>query len=114
MLAFLPIQFSWSAVAAYCEYEGQSAAGHLGHHDPAQHEHGKVDKTGKASGSSEQDQPAAGLDCNHCHGQCSGMPGSFDAVAPEALNGPPAVAGSTAALWLAPEPPDRPQWPRLA
>jgi hypothetical protein len=34
MLALLPFQFSWSAVAAYCMHESSTAQSqHLGHHE---------------------------------------------------------------------------------
>jgi hypothetical protein len=37
LLALLPLQFSWAAVASYCEHETQGQhAEHFGHHD---HDH---------------------------------------------------------------------------
>nr|ART41037.1 L611 [uncultured bacterium] len=36
LLVFLPFQFSWAAVAGYCQHETGAAAQHFGHHD---HQH---------------------------------------------------------------------------
>ena len=41
MLALLPLQFSWAAVAAYCGHETGQHAEHLGHH-----EHRHADQAG--------------------------------------------------------------------
>jgi hypothetical protein len=36
MLALLPLQFGWAAVAVYCGHESDPQAQHLGHHE---HQH---------------------------------------------------------------------------
>ena len=45
LLVFLPLQFSWAAVASYCQHETGAAAKHFGHHA---HQHKAAD--GKDTG----------------------------------------------------------------
>ncbi|MFN7725727.1 MAG: hypothetical protein ACK5QH_11710 [Rubrivivax sp.] len=127
MLALLPLQFSWAAVAGYCGHGGEQAEQHFGHHrhshpaadaahGAAQADHLPVD-VGTAEVDLGEDQPAQAdlcLDCGHCHGGCNLMP-----AAPPTLPGQPAavrpsVAPGTALPALAPQRPERPQWPPLA
>ena len=75
LLALLPLQFSWAAVAPYCGHEMDSV-GHFGHHE----HHHRADAApatgdvtdGAASG--EQTPGDVDADCGHCHGTCSAMP----------------------------------------
>jgi len=120
LLMFLPLQFSWAAVAGYCQHEAAGGVSHPGHH---QHQH-QVSHDGPpatpehaADGNVSplpEGEPAMRLalddDCAACHAGC--------AVALPAL----AVAWPalpTAARWLAPplfpaslpsDLPDRPNW----
>ena len=65
MLALLPFQFSWSAVAAYCMHESStSQSQHLGHHE---HQHEAKGGNGQAEKSS-QGADAFDVDCSVCHG----------------------------------------------
>jgi len=111
MLALLPFQFSWSAVAAYCMHENSTAqAQHVGHHE---HKHeaengiGQADKTGQ--GADQFD-----VDCSVCHGagigalnwSCAKQGISHDSR----MDSP---SGERLAA-VTPTPPDRPQWPVLA
>ena len=115
MLALLPLQFSWAAVAVYCEHETQGA-GHFGHHEH-QHDadagpHGDAAPDADATG--DKAPGAMDLDCGHCHGQCSVM-----LSLPLAPPGLPSTAlpGATtdeAGGAHAPTRPERPQWLRLA
>lgn len=64
LLLLLPFQFSWAAVASYCQHETESSTQHLGHHE--------------ADAGSKQDQtPEKKLsegddaDCSFCHFSCS-------------------------------------------
>ncbi|MES2718739.1 MAG: hypothetical protein V4795_23475 [Pseudomonadota bacterium] len=129
LLALLPLQFSWAAVASYCEHETQGA-GHFGHHD---HDHAHqagassdagptADLTADASptpgetGSADGDKApgAMDLDCGHCHGSCSamltwpqGMPGALSTA-------PPGATLDETGGAHAPTRPERPQWLPLA
>ncbi len=124
MLALLPLQFSWAAVASYCGHETQAGVAHFGHHDH-QHHADASDGAGLDTDpattsdvtSDAVDGKAPGamdLDCGNCHGTCSMM-----------VNLPPALPGalSTAPLRAtldesggthAPTRPERPQWLPLA
>lgn len=133
LLALLPLQFSWAAVASYCEHETQDA-GHFGHHDhDSDHDHAHhagasseagpaADLTADASPtpdeavSAEGDQALGAVDpdCGHCHGTCSamliwplGMPGALSAE-------PPSATLDETGGAHAPTRPERPQWLALA
>lgn len=115
LLAMLPLQFSWAAVASYCEHETQGT-GHFGHHE---HEH-HADAGPNAEPATDADAPgdkapgAMDLDCGHCHGQCSVMP-TLSAKIPGTLStAPPSASANEASGAHAPARPERPQWLRLA
>lgn len=120
LLALLPLQFSWAAVATYCGHEEQAGATHFGHHE---HEH-HADSSGNAEPLADLDATAdaAGdkapgamdLDCGHCHGTCSVMPALNPGV-PDALSTahPRATLDETGGAH-APTRPERPQWRPLA
>ncbi|MBC7994850.1 MAG: hypothetical protein H7Z15_16585, partial [Rhizobacter sp.] len=92
LLALLPLQFSWAAVASYCGHETEIGAGHVGHHE---HEH-HGDVSGVAADASQDADAdkapgAMDLDCGHCHGHCSVMltlsvslPGALSTAPPRA------------------------------
>ncbi|KJA09009.1 hypothetical protein RP29_18815 [Acidovorax temperans] len=111
MLALLPFQFSWSAVAAYCAHESSTAqAQHVGHHE---HEHdvksevGQVDKTDRGADMSD-------IDCSVCHGVGIGAlnwSSAKQSISHDRRVGSP--LGERLAA-VTPTPPDRPQWPVLA
>ena len=111
MLALLPFQFSWSAVAAYCMHENSTdQAQHLGHHE---HKHeaksgvGQADKTGQGADMSD-------VDCSVCHGAGIGALNWSSAkhrVSHDSRVDSP--SGERLAA-VTPTPPDRPQWPVLA
>ena len=115
VLALLPLQFSWAAVAVYCEHETQGA-GHFGHHE---HQH-EADAVAHADPSPDTDAAgdkapgAMDLDCGHCHGQCSVML-TLPVEPPELLStAPPSATANEAGGAHAPTRPERPQWLRLA
>ena len=63
LAVFMPLQFSWSAVGAYCQHETGKNAGHFGHHS---HEHqASKGETSKQSDSGEG--VAIDGDCGLCH-----------------------------------------------
>ncbi|MFN0184110.1 MAG: hypothetical protein ACKVQR_09870 [Aquabacterium sp.] len=133
LLAILPFQFSWAAVASYCEHEIQGD-GHFGHHDhDRDHAHhvgassdagpaadlsgdpsSTPDETGGATGDKTPD--AIDLDCTHCHGSCScgalvtcplGLHGALSTA-------PPSATVDETGGAHAPTRPERPQWLLLA
>ena len=63
LLALLPLQFSWAAVAGYCQHETGPAAKHFGHHA---HQHGKADAEGAKDVKTKALLTVDG-DCSFCH-----------------------------------------------
>ena len=117
LLAMLPLQFSWAAVASYCERETQGA-GHFGHHEHEHLHHADAGPTAEqvddADAQGDQAPTGMDLDCGHCHGQC-GVMLTFSAKVP----GTPSTARPSACAnhvgsAHAPTRPERPQWLRLA
>ena len=112
MLALLPLQFSWAAVAAYCGHETGQHAEHLGHHE---HRHADQAKADQDSAPADQKAPAGfDFDCGHCHGHCAGMldfPAGLKAHA--VGSAPPRLAEAPSAEHL-PAQLERPQWACLA
>jgi len=109
LLALLPLQFSWAAVAGYCAHE-EGPATHVGHHEHQHDADGSGDRTdhaGKLPG-------AADLDCDHCHGYCAAALFDAPAFASEQPAGRPAAGLVAAMRALAAAPPERPQWASLA
>jgi hypothetical protein len=119
LLAFLPLQFSWAAVASYCGHEAQAGAGHFGHHANAGSvAEPVVDRDADPAASADvKGDKAPGdmdLDCGHCHGYCSVML-TLPSVLPGALKTtPPSAALDEAGGSHAPTRPERPQWRPLA
>lgn len=120
LLALLPLQFSWAAVASYCEHEAQAGAGHFGHHDHPHHGDSGVDADPTVDPTA--DPPAKGdkpsvtmdFDCGHCHGQSSGML-TLSAGLPGLLAAaPPSAFSDEAGGEHSPTRPERPQWQPLA
>lgn len=56
LLFVLPLQFAWSAAAAYCAHEEAPARAHVGHH-VHEHKSSAADKAGKL---------VADTDCGYC------------------------------------------------
>ena len=112
LMALLPIQLSWAAVAAYCAHESDARVEHPGHHD---HQH-RADVGMQADKSSAGDKAPGelDLDCGQCHGF-----GQAVLFAVSILTGPadpaqPAAAVDEGDRGTAPHPPERPQWASLA
>ncbi len=106
LLVFMPFQFSWAAVATYCEHESGTRAKHFGHHE---HEHRQP--AGESSEASNV-KLAGALDVADCHfhAQCSvDLPVAL--VMPVFIGSQPptdwTMADATAPILSRPE---RPQW----
>ncbi|MFG6458110.1 cation efflux protein, CzcI family [Roseateles sp. BYS96W] len=101
----LPLQFSWGAVAGYCQHETTPPeARHVGHHA---HEH-PAEKAAKPSAGK------ADADCGDCHAaSLTGLPTpASPTLAWAAREAPPAARPHR--YPSAPQrAPDRPQWLRL-
>lgn len=67
LLAVLPLQFTWSVAAAYCQHEVSSKPSHIGHHP---HEHHAAPDAAKTKLSDQDTVKANKLlgdnDCGHC------------------------------------------------
>ena len=106
LLVFMPFQFSWAAMTAYCEHESGARAQHFGHH-----EHKHQQPAGESSEASKVKLIAA-LDVVDCHFHCQ------CAVAlPAVLMMPMATGSQPLAEWTAADAiapvlsrPERPQW----
>jgi hypothetical protein len=73
LLALLPLQFSWAAVAGYCEHEVGVASEHVGHHE---HRHADAERQDNDS----KNVTTTGVmhpDCATCHGGGVAATGSF-------------------------------------
>ena len=112
LLVFMPFQFSWAAVATYCEHELGTRAKHFGHHE---HEHkhpqaaGEPDKASKVKLGGASGGALDVADC-HFHCQCT-------VDLPAALEMPMVIGSQALTDWtmadaIAPvqSRPERPQW----
>lgn len=115
MLVFLPLQFSWAAVASYCGHETGAAAQHIGHHDHQGHGHAAKDvdpgDKGKADGTATG---ASSFDCCHCHGCCTGLVDVVTSFEPPAPASAPLGLSMSHSAEHPPAQPERPQWAALA
>lgn len=112
LLALLPFQFTWAAMASYCGHEGDALAQQFGHHEQqlpsdATLNQDSGDLAGKTLGSSD-------LDCGHCHGTCSEMPIPNDGLMQLAIASHPVTSDEGIVRNLRHSPPERPQWAPLA
>jgi len=120
LLAMLPLQFSWAAVATYCGHETQAGAEHFGHHEH-EHHHGvggdaeaAADLEATADVQGDNAPSAMDLDCGHCHGYCSVMLTPTSGVPGKLSTAFPSAAIDEAGGAHAPTRPERPQWLPLA
>ncbi|GCL65626.1 hypothetical protein [Pseudaquabacterium pictum] len=124
LLALLPLQFSWAAVASYCGHETQAGAEHFGHHDHQHHADASNGAGLDADPTTTSDvNPDAGdgkapgamdLDCGHCHGTCSMMLNLPSALPGALSTGHRSASLDEASGAHAPTRPERPQWLPLA
>ncbi|MDZ5457563.1 cation efflux protein, CzcI family [Azohydromonas lata] len=88
LLALLPLQLSWAAVATYCQHE-KVQAGHFGHHEHQHHDQGAAQAKDGHGG--KKSPLTADNDCGICHlGHAQTLLGDAPALAPPTL--PPRVA----------------------
>ncbi|NBQ10090.1 MAG: hypothetical protein EBU47_11360 [Betaproteobacteria bacterium] len=66
LLVLLPLQFSWAAVAGYCQHEAGVTANHPGHHT---HDHQAADN--HESGKDGTASTGVHHDCATCHLGCA-------------------------------------------
>lgn len=122
LLALLPFQFSWSAVAPYCGHEREVASGHFGHHEHRHHSAAASDDNGKtmtdseatAESQSDKSPGANDLDCGQCHGSCGVMLSSPSSLPTAVALEMPGATVTPASGAHAPTRPERPQWLPLA
>jgi len=127
LLALLPLQIGWAAVASYCGHESGAAALHIGHHEHQHHaddvvdDHGAQANAGKDLDASASSGKAGGalaglddLDCSTCHLHLAGaiFPSIAPQSSPQELFPAPPTEHRPHAVPTAP--PERPQWQRLA
>ena len=108
LLMLLPLQFSWAAMAGYCEHETAVSAKHPGQHS---HDHTSVDHQETVQNA---EPSCMDHDCAACHLGCA-------ASLVNDLNTTTAAVSDNHALHLQViasqhlrERPERPQWPVLA
>jgi hypothetical protein len=115
LLVLLPLQFSWAAVAGYCELASNSVAGHPGDHDHAAHAHdAKAGDSGAQAASEDGTSAAPDLDCGHCHGHCAAVLDVLDGLQTAVPRGAAPTLGELHHAEHTPAQPDRPQWASLA
>lgn len=110
LLALLPLQFSWAAVAAYCGHEAGEAALHVGHHE---HAHAGLPEASPDISAADPGA-VADFDCGHCHGSGASLPAAQRDVDPAGLATARVTSAPGALRTRAPSPPERPQWRPLA
>ena len=118
LLCFLPVQFSWAAVAGYCQHESSPAAAHAGHHEHTFSASADTPHAGpeaaEAMGQPLSAEAEADQECGHCCGHLCALPLMLaDAHVSAGQLGPQWAlqAQGTSHAQLRPE---RPQWPSLA
>jgi hypothetical protein len=109
LLVLLPLQFSWAAMAGYCEHETGVTAQHTGHHT---HEHASADhpKTGQKTASSA----CMDHDCATCHFGCAAALVSDLKTTTAAVSDNHPLHLQAMASQPSTERPERPKWPVLA
>lgn len=114
LLALLPLQFSWAAVAAYCGHEPGQQSEHLGHHE---HEHQHAQATphdGVASEEGPSGPSGFDVDCGHCHASFVSVPVMAPGLVIPLPGRPCPHAGADSLRERPATPPERPQWRLLA
>ena len=109
LLVLLPLQFSWAAMASYCEHETSVNATHPGHHT---HDHASVDQ----QESSKNSPQSAGVDhdCATCHMGCAAALVNYLNTISAAVSDDHPLHPQVIVSQLSRERPERPNWPVLA
>ena len=114
LLALLPLQFSWAAIASHCE--GGAPTEHVRHADHAVAANADADHASNPIHDATPDAADVGCDHAHCHGHCHclGLPALATALpSPACVERHATSAGDVAGTPAAARP-ERPQWQRLA
>jgi hypothetical protein len=109
LLVLLPLQFSWAALAGYCEHETAVTAEHPGHHS---HDHATVDHPETAQNSAQS--ACVDHDCATCHLGCAAALVSDLNTTTTAVSDDHPLHLQATGSQLSRERPERPQWPVLA
>jgi hypothetical protein len=109
LLVLLPLQFSWAAMASYCEHETSVTAKHPGHHT---HDHASVDH----QESSKNSPQSTGMDhdCATCHMGCAAALVNDLNTTTAAVSDDNPLHPQVIVSQLSRERPERPNWPVLA
>jgi cytochrome c5 len=111
MLALLPFQFSWSAVATYCMHERATAqTQHVGHREHKHEAKSVIDQADKNGQSADQFD----VDCWVCHGAGIGALNFSYAKQGASHDSSVGAQPNERLAAVTPTPPDRPQWSVLA
>ena len=109
LLVLLPLQFSWAAMAGYCQHETGVTAKHPGHHS---HDHAYADH----QESSKNTPQSAGMDhdCAACHLGCAAASFSNRNTTTDVVSDVHPLHLQVMASQPSIERPERPKWPVLA
>jgi len=109
VMAIVVLQFSWTAISAYCEHETGRAAQHFGHHQHTAHADDVADKSSPLA-----KKLAPHADCASCAHMTLAF-AKVDAVARHPLDAEadPLVADAPLSSAYLP-PPERPKWTAAA
>lgn len=67
LLLLLPFQFSWAAVAGYCQHERDVTPQHIGHHEHAHEAPATLDVAADTQGDERSSATGVDADCAYCH-----------------------------------------------
>lgn len=70
LLMLLPLQFSWAAVASYCQHETEVNTQHIGHH-AATHDARNDSSSADTDTDAKTDSKLSDADCDVCHFSCT-------------------------------------------
>ena len=109
LLVLLPLQFSWAAMAGYCQHETGVTATHPGHHT---HDQSSVDH----QESSKNSPQSTGMDhdCATCHMGCAAALVNDLNTTTAAVSDDHPLHPQVIVSQLSRERPERPNWPVLA
>jgi hypothetical protein len=109
LLVLMPLQFSWAAVASYCQHETGVTAKHPGHHT---HEHASADQLEASQNTSQS--ASMDHDCVTCHLGCAAALVSVQSTTTVTASDDNPIHLQATGSQLFRERPERPQWPLLA
>jgi len=102
LLTLLPLQFGWSAVAAYCAHDAEiGVQQHFGYHE-------QVEASADLGSESDTESTGFCLDCGH--GNCCNVASAIGAQTIVVVASKPFELGPSKARTAVLDPPYRPQW----